>query len=69
LGIASKLFESTFAAARLKGYEKLFAFVRGDNPAALATYRKQGFQMIGTAHRQAKINGRYIDEILIEKFL
>lgn len=68
-GIATKLFQATFAAAKDKGYEKLFAFVRGDNPAALATYTKQGFQVIGTSHRQAKIKGRYIDEILIEKFL
>jgi L-amino acid N-acyltransferase YncA len=69
LGIASKLFEATFKAARLKGYEKLSAFVRADNPAAVAAYLKQGFQVIGTALRHAKINGRYIDEVLIEKFL
>ncbi len=69
MGVASKLFEATFTAARLKDFEKLFAFVRGDNPAALATYQKQGFQIIGTAHRQARINGKYVDEILIEKFL
>ncbi|MEP7342417.1 MAG: GNAT family N-acetyltransferase [Acidobacteriota bacterium] len=69
MGVASKLFAATFAAAGSKGYEKLFAFVRGDNPVALATYLKQGFQVIGTARRQVRINGQYIDEILIEKFL
>src|SRR5262249_13923529 len=69
LGVASKLFEATFEVARLKGYEKLFAFVRGDNPAALATYLRRGFQIIGTARRQARINDQYIDEVLIEKFL
>ena len=66
-GIASRLFETTFAAARLKGYEKLFAFVRADNPAALATYRRHGFTVIGTARRQARIDGRYIDEVMIER--
>lgn len=68
-GIAGHLFAATFEAARQKGYEKLFTFIRADNPAALATYQRQGFQIIGTAHRQAKINGTYIDELMVEKFL
>ena len=68
-GIATALFAATLPAARAKGYEKLFTFVRADNPAALATYRAQGFTVVGTARRQAKIDGRYIDEILIEKML
>jgi L-amino acid N-acyltransferase YncA len=68
-GIAASLFAATFAAARRKGYEKIFTFVRADNPAALATYLRCGFQIVGTASRQAKLNGSYVDEIIIEKFL
>jgi L-amino acid N-acyltransferase YncA len=68
-GVAKSLFEATFEAARRKGYEKVFTFVRADNPVALQTYLGQGFLVIGTAHRQARIDGRYIDEILIEKAL
>lgn len=68
-GVATALFAATFEAARRKGYEKIFTFVRADNPAALATYVKHGFRVIGTAARQAKIRGEYVDEILIEKFL
>lgn len=68
-GVAKALFDATLHAAREKGYEKVFTFVRADNPAALRTYLAQGFLVIGTAHRQAKIDGRYIDEILIEKSL
>ena len=68
-GIASRLFDATFAAARGKGFEKLFAFVRADNPAALAAYLRHGFGSIGTARRHARIDGRYIDEIMIEKLL
>jgi L-amino acid N-acyltransferase YncA len=66
-GIASQLFEATFVAAARKGYEKIFTFVRADNPAALETYIRQGFRAIGTARRHARIGGRYIDEIVIEK--
>lgn len=68
-GIAKVLFAATFEAARQKGYEKIVTFVRADNPAALATYRAHGFVVVGTARKHAKIDGRYIDEILIEKAL
>ena len=68
-GVSRSLFEATFQAARQKAYEKIFTFVRGDNPAALATYLKHGFQIVGTARKQAKVNGTYVDEIIIERFL
>ena len=68
-GIGRSLFQATFEAALGKGYEKLSAFVRADNIASLAAYLSQGFRIIGTAQRQAKINGKYVDEILIERFL
>lgn len=68
-GIAKRLFPVTFAAAIAKGYKKIFTYVRADNPAALATYRKHGFRIIGTAEKQLYRNGQYIDEIIIEKWL
>ena len=68
-GIAKALFAATFQAARAKGYEKLFTFIRADNPAALATYQSHGFEIVGRAHRHTKIDNAYIDEILIERAL
>jgi L-amino acid N-acyltransferase YncA len=68
-GIAARLFDASLAAAARKGYEKVFTFVRADNPAALQTYLRQGFVVIGTAKRHAKVDGVYIDEMLIEKLL
>lgn len=68
-GIARLLFAATFEAARLKGYEKIFTYVRADNEAGLGTYLSQGFEVVGTARRQAKIRGRYVDEVMIERFL
>ncbi len=67
--IATSLFNATFELARWRGYEKLFTFIRADNMGALATYQNFGFEIIGTAKRQAKINSLYIDEIIVEKFL
>ena len=68
-GISRSLFRATLEAARGKGYEKIFTFVRADNLAALVTYLKQDFSIVGTARRQAKLNGTYVDEIIIERFL
>jgi L-amino acid N-acyltransferase YncA len=68
-GVARALFPATFAAAAQKGYEKIFTFVRADNAAALHTYRRHGFAVVGTATRQARIDGRDVDEIMIERFL
>ncbi|MGR6838217.1 N-acetyltransferase family protein [Aliivibrio wodanis] len=68
-GVSKKLFQSTFEVAKAKGYEKLFAYVRGDNERALAAYVKQGFEVVGIAKKHAKVGDVYIDETLIEKFL
>ena len=68
-GIATELFRATFAAAPAKGYEKLFAFVRADNLPALFTYLRHGFRAIGNARRHARIDGRFIDEIMVERLL
>ena len=68
-GISKCLFRATFEAARRKGYEKILTFVRADNKAALATYLNQGFRIVGTALRQAKLNGKYVDELIVERFL
>ena len=68
-GIGSQLAQATFAAAKSKGYEKIFSYVRADSPQSLTFYLKLGFRIVGTAQQQAKINSSYIDEIIIEKFL
>jgi len=68
-GIGKRLCAATFEAARQKGYEKIFTYVRGDNLASLTAYVKCGFRIVGTAQRHAKCGGRYVDEIIIERFL
>lgn len=68
-GVGRRLAEASFAAAQRKGYEKIFTYVRADNPPSLSFYLNLGFRVVGTAQKQAKIGGRYVDEIIIEKFL
>ena len=68
-GIGQSLCRATFTAAKELGYLKLCATVRGDNPHALTFYRSQGFELIGVAHQHAFLHGRFVDEVLLEKFL
>ena len=68
-GVASRLFAATFSQARAKGYAKIFTFIRKDNPAALATYRKHGFRIVGIAEKHVRIDGKFIDEVIVEKHL
>jgi L-amino acid N-acyltransferase YncA len=68
-GVGRTISSATFAAARAAGYRKLFTYVRADNPASLAFHRALGFAVVGTAVEQARIAGRYVDEIIIERFL
>jgi L-amino acid N-acyltransferase YncA len=68
-GIGTRLSEATFEAARCKGYEKIFTYLRADNPASLAFHLKLGFRIVGTAQKQAKLGQRYVDEVIVEKLL
>ena len=68
-GIGRCLSQATFQTARVLGFRKIIATIRADNPGALAFYRRQGFELVGTAREHAYLGGRYVDEVLMEKFL
>jgi L-amino acid N-acyltransferase YncA len=68
-GVGWRLTGVTVAAALLQGYRKIMATVRADNPGAQEFYRRQGFRMIGLAHRHARVRGMFVDEILFERLL
>ena len=68
-GIGRALAEATFVRAKEVGFTKIMAFIRADNPRAQAFYKSIGFAHIGIAHRQARVRGEFIDEVLMERFL
>ena len=68
-GVGQSLCRATFKAVQAQGFLKLQATVRGDNPSALAFYKSQGFEPIGIARKHAYLHGKFVDEILLEKFL
>lgn len=68
-GIAGRLYSATFERAKAKGYDKLLAWVRADNEAGLRSYIRYGFERVGVAKRHAKIGERYLDEVILERWL
>lgn len=68
-GIGTELSYQTFKKAKEKGFEKIFTYVLAENKPALQFYSKLGFKVIGKSIQQAKLNGKYLDEIIIEKIL
>jgi L-amino acid N-acyltransferase YncA len=68
-GIGRGLSRATFEAAKGRGFRKLMATIRADNPHAVSFYRRQGFTVIGMARSHALVRGTYVDEILTERWL
>jgi len=56
-------------ARRQKGLEKVSLTVFSTNEAAINLYHTFGFQIEGMSKRQYKIEGKYIDETIMGKFL
>ena len=52
-----------------QGLEKIYLTVFSTNDAAINLYHKFGFEIEGTSKKQYKIEGKYIDEITMGKFL
>lgn len=56
-------------ARRQKGLEKVSLTVFSTNEAAINLYRTFGFLIEGVSKRQYRIEGKYIDETIMGKFL
>jgi RimJ/RimL family protein N-acetyltransferase len=56
-------------AEKQEGLEKISLTVFSTNKAATNLYRKFGFKMEGVSKRQYKIEGKYVDDLIMGKFL
>jgi L-amino acid N-acyltransferase YncA len=68
-GVGAALARSSFAAALALGYAKIFTDVRADNLDSLAYHLAMGFAVVGAARRHARVGGRDVDVLFIERFL
>jgi ribosomal protein S18 acetylase RimI-like enzyme len=68
-GLGSKLMKAALAHARQIGLEKVELHVYTSNLAAIALYRRFGFEEEGLIKRYRKLDGRYFDCLMMGKFL
>ncbi|MEM4298388.1 MAG: GNAT family N-acetyltransferase [Nitrososphaerota archaeon] len=69
LGIGSLLLNEILAWAKEKGLEKVCLSVFSSNEPAIALYKRLGFELEGIRKKQFKIHDKYVDELLMAKFL
>jgi len=63
LGIGSRLFDASKAAARTLGYAWINATIRADNAGGLAYYQSRGFETYAHHPDQRLANGMIVDKI------
>jgi len=64
LGIGSRLFDATKAAARTIGYKWINANIRSDNVGGLVYYQSRGFQDYGKIDDYEMSDGHIVDKVL-----
>lgn len=65
-GIGRALMQNAVDWARDQRFEKLTLDLYASSKSARHLFEKTGFHVIGTRARHARINGAYVDEILME---
>lgn len=68
-GIGSKLLEKVLDRGREFGLEKIELHVYTSNQAAIALYKKFGFEEEGLIKKYRKLDGKYFDCLAMAKFL
>lgn len=69
LGIGTAMMTYMINWAKNYGLEKLYLSVFSTNQRAINLYKKFNFQVEGKRKKQYKIEGKYIDEIIMAKFI
>jgi phosphinothricin acetyltransferase len=68
-GVGTALLARLIDLARTLGYHKMVLAALPHNEAGLALYSRAGFMRVGIYHEQGKLDGRWVDVLLMEKIL
>lgn len=68
-GVGTVLLRSAESFARAHGARKLSLHVLSTNETALRLYRRLGYQVEGVLREEFRIDGRYVDDEIMCKFL
>lgn len=68
-GVGRQLLEALVARARELGYHKLVLAAFPWNEAGMRAYQRAGFRDVGIYREQGRLDGRWVDTIVMEKIL
>lgn len=68
-GAGRQLLEALVARARDLGFHKLVLAAFPWNEAGMRAYRRAGFRDVGVYREQGRLDGRWVDTIVMEKIL
>ena len=68
-GVGSRLLSRLIELARELGYHKLVLSAFPWNEGGMGLYQKFGFRTVGIYKEQGKLDGRWVDTIIMEKIL
>ncbi len=68
-GVGREAMDALAAAAELGGFWKLVSRVFVSNVASRSLLRSVGFREVGTYRRHAKLDGAWIDVVIVERLL
>jgi ribosomal protein S18 acetylase RimI-like enzyme len=69
LGVARMLVRAALAAAREREAQKVMLHVLSTNEPAIQLYRREGFGEEGRLKRQFRVDGRYVDDLIMARHL
>jgi L-amino acid N-acyltransferase YncA len=68
-GVGHVLLARLIELAREHGYHKLVLSAFPFNQPGMALYEKLGFRTVGIYHEQGRLDGTWVDTIIMEKLL
>jgi phosphinothricin acetyltransferase len=68
-GVGSRLLARLIELGCELGYHKLVLSAFPTNPGGMALYQKFGFRTVGIYKEQGKLDGQWVDTIIMEKLL
>ncbi len=68
-GVGGRLLDALVARARALGYHKLVLAAFPFNEGGMRAYRRAGFREVGIYREQGRLDGRWVDTVIMEKIL
>jgi phosphinothricin acetyltransferase len=68
-GVGRALLQQLLALAKAIGYHKMVLATFPYNEAGVALYKKMGFTPVGVYHEQGRLDGHWVDVLIMERWL